>query len=101
MRTLLVTALLTCGMLLGGCATTEHVAIPCPDPLPPPPAPPQALVHISDRSTLPDDFTEIPLEQALRILLRSHLFDVETLTELEAKHAALVDYIESVVQSVQ
>lgn len=101
MRTLLVMILLTCGMLLVGCATTEHVVIPCPDPLPPPPAPPQALVHNSDRSTLPGDFVDLPLESALRVLLRAHLFDVETLTELEAKHRALVDYIESVVQSAR
>ena len=47
---------------------------------------------------LPDNFTSLPLEEALRVLLRAHLFDIQTLETLEAKHQALIDYIENVVQ---
>jgi hypothetical protein len=57
------------------------------------------MVHDSDRSQLPEHFTTLPLEAALKVLLRAHLFDIETLEELEAKHQALLDYIESVVES--
>ena len=56
------------------------------------------MVHHADRSKLPPDFTELPLESALRVLLQAHLFDVETLTELEAKHRALIEYIESIIK---
>jgi hypothetical protein len=38
------------------------------------------------------------MESALRALLRAHLFDIETLEELEAKHKALVDYIDAIVR---
>ena len=56
------------------------------------------MVHHVDRSQLPDDLPAMDVESALRVLLRAHLFDIETLGQLEAKHKALVDYIESVVQ---
>lgn len=85
-------ALLTFG--IAGCATTDPVVIPCPEPLPLPQPPAEALVHSADRSRLPDNFTELPLDEALRILLRAHLFDIETLTTLEAKHETLKRYID-------
>lgn len=50
--------------------------------------------HSVDRSTLPDGFTRLPVEEAVRTLLRAHVFDVNTLDVLEAKHRSLVDYIE-------
>lgn len=50
--------------------------------------------HAVDRSTLPEGFTSLPVEDAVRTLLRAHVFDVNTLDVLEAKHESLVDYIE-------
>lgn len=85
--------------MLGGCATTDPVVIDCPDPLPPPQPPAEALVHNKDRSQLPPDFTELSLDQALRVLLRAHAFDMNTLEGLEAKHGTLVDYINFILEA--
>jgi hypothetical protein len=57
------------------------------------------MVHHKDRSTLPPDFPEYSLEQAVKILLRAHVFDMENLQTLEAKHATLVDYIEFILEA--
>ena len=57
------------------------------------------MEHHRDRSQLPDNFTELPLEDALRSILRAHAFDMETLDELEAKHGTLVDYIRFILES--
>jgi hypothetical protein len=56
------------------------------------------MVYIPDRSVLPADFTSLPLDQAVLVMLQAHLFDVDTLSRLEAQHAALVDYINGVVK---
>ena len=81
-------------MIFGtGCATTEYVTVPCPEPLPLPKPPAAAMEHHEDRSRLPDTLTEMDVESALRAILRAHAFDIETLSTLEAKHKALVDYI--------
>lgn len=56
------------------------------------------MQHAVDRSTLPDGFTRLSVEDAVRTLLRAHVFDVQTLTILEQKHKALVDYIEALEQ---
>ena len=53
------------------------------------------MTHAVDRSKLPQGFTHLPVEEAVRTLLRAHTFDVNTLSILEAKHGALVDYIEA------
>jgi len=68
----------------------------CPEPIPLPEAPAEALVHDRDRSRLPADRRDYEVEHALRVLLRAHVFDMETLSELESKHEALVQYIEKV-----
>lgn len=34
----------------------------------------------------------------MRVLLRAHLFDVQTLEELEVKHKALTDYIDEILR---
>ena len=85
-------------MLLAGCQTTEPVPIPCPEPLPPPEPPVEAMEHSKDRSKLPEDFGDLGVEEALKRLLQAHLFDIQTLQELEAKHKALSEYIKSVLQ---
>lgn len=54
------------------------------------------MTHESAPSQLPDDFTELPLETALRVLLRAHWRDIEAMQALEAKHGALVRYIDEV-----
>lgn len=54
------------------------------------------MTHESAPSQLPDDFTELPLEAALRVLLRAHWRDIEAKQALEAKHGALVRYIDEV-----
>ena len=51
------------------------------------------MEHRADRSRLPDTLTEMDIEHALRAILRAHAFDMQTLGTLEAKHAALVEYI--------
>lgn len=84
-------------LFVSGCQT-HSVATPCPDPLPLPAAPAQAMVYIPDRSVLPADFTSLPLDQAVLVMLQAHLFDIDTLSRLEAQHAALVDYINGVVK---
>lgn len=84
--------------MLAGCATTDPVAVPCPEPLTPPAPPSEAMVYTPARSILSDDFVSLPLEEALRELLRAHASDIHNLERLEAKHRALVDYIEGVVK---
>lgn len=86
-------------MTLAGCATTDYVPVDCPEPLPIPAAPAQAMEHARDRSQLPADFVSLPLEEALRTLLRAHTFDMGTLDELEAKHSVLVDYIMFILEA--
>ena len=54
--------------------------------------------HAVDRSKLPEGFTRLSVEEAVRTLLRAHVFDVNTLDTLEIKHQTLVDYIEGLEQ---
>lgn len=56
------------------------------------------MQHRSDRSVLPEELPNMSMQDALEAILRAHYFDVETLERLEAKHRALVDYIEKVTQ---
>ena len=83
--------------MLAGCATQiEPVVLPPIDPAPPPPPPAEAMQHAPERSELPEDFHMMDVEDALEILLRAHMQDMDTLRRIEAKHKALIEYIESV-----
>ena len=44
---------------------------------------------------LPGNLPDLPLEQALKILLETNLINNETYQELLAKHKALVKHIET------
>ena len=85
--------------MLAGCATTEPIVIDCPDPLPLPTPPAAALVLHGEPSQLPAHFTSLTLADAVRVLLNAHIADIRAFKATSAKHAALIEYIESVVQS--